>query len=301
MNRYFLLFLKGVAMGIANVIPGVSGGTIALITEIYEKLINSLKSLDSKALKLLLSLDVQAFIKYTNFYFLLSVFGGSVVSVFSIANLFEYLFEHHPILIWAFFFGLILASVYFVGKRIENWGSTSKIALCLGTLTAVSLCFITPATENSNLFFVFLCGIIGISGMMLPGLSGSFILILLGNYELLMVTAITELNFVLLAVFLAGSVFGLLSFSHLLGWVLKYYKDATLALLTGFILGSLNIIWPWKNIAESVVVNGKEKVLSYSWYFPNISAAETLIGFALIIFGVIIVWFLESFSDKTGR
>ncbi len=298
MQHYFILFLKGMAMGIANVIPGVSGGTIALITEIYEKLINSLKSFDLKALKLLISLDIKRFIQHTNFYFLLAVLGGSVASVFSIANLFKFLFTNYPILIWAFFFGLIVASVYFVGKRVRRWKMQSIITLVVGTAIAISLSFLTPATENSNLFFVFICGIIGISGMMLPGLSGSFILILLGNYELLMVTAVTELNYLLLTVFLVGSVFGLLSFSHALAWVLKHYKDATLALLTGFILGSLNIIWPWKKIAESMIIDGKEKVLEYHWYFPNITEKETLIAFTLIVFGIVVVWALESFSSK---
>ena len=297
MRHYFILFLKGMAMGIANVIPGVSGGTIALITEIYEELINSLKSFDLKALKLLISLDIKRFIQHTNFYFLLAVFGGSVASVFSIANLFKFLFTNYPILIWAFFFGLIVASVYFVGKRVKRWKIQSIIALVVGTAIAISLSFITPATENSNLLFVFICGIIGISGMMLPGLSGSFILILMGNYELLMVTAITELNY-LLAIFIIGSAVGLMSFSHALAWVLKHHKDATLALLTGFILGSLNIIWPWKKIAESMIIDGKEKVLEYHWYFPNITEKETLIAFALIVFGIVVVWGLESFSSK---
>jgi putative membrane protein len=285
------------AMGIANVIPGVSGGTIALITEIYEELINSLKSFDLKALKLLISLDIKRFIQHTNFYFLLAVFGGSVASVFSIANLFKFLFASYTILIWAFFFGLIVASVYFVGKRIKKWDLPNIIALVVGTAIAISLSFITPATENSNLFFVFICGIIGVSGMMLPGLSGSFILILMGNYKLLMVTAITELNY-LLSIFIIGSAVGLMSFSHALAWVLKHYKDATLALLTGFILGSLNIIWPWKKIAESMIIDGKEKVLEYHWYFPNITEKETLIAFALIVFGIVVVWGLESFSPK---
>ena len=297
MRHYFILFLKGIAMGIANVIPGVSGGTIALITEIYEELINSLKSFDLKALKLLISLDIKRFIQHTNFYFLLAVFGGSVASVFSIANLFKFLFTNYPILIWAFFFGLIVASVYFVGKRVKRWKIQSIIALVVGTAIAISLSFITPATENSNLLFVFICGIIGISGMMLPGLSGSFILILMGNYELLMVTAITELNY-LLAIFIIGSAVGLMSFSHALAWMLKHYKDATLALLTGFILGSLNTIWPWKKIAESMIIDGKEKILEYHWYFPNITEQKTLIAFALIVFGIIVVWALESFSDK---
>ena len=280
-------------MGIANVIPGVSGGTIALITEIYEELINSLKSFDRKALKLIISLDLSGFIQHTNLYFLLAVFGGSIASVFSIASLFKYLFLHYPILIWAFFFGLIIASIYFVGKRIQQWKISSIISLIIGTVVALSLSFITPASENNNLFFVFLCGIIGISGMMLPGLSGSFILILMGNYELLMVTAITDLNIILLAVFFLGSAFGLMSFSHALSWVFKHYKDATLALLTGFILGSLSIIWPWKKVANSIMLDGKEKIISYDWHLPSDFNQETILSILLIVVGALIVFLLE--------
>mgnify|MGYP003976071385 FL=1 len=286
-------------MGVANVIPGVSGGTIALITEIYEELINSLKSFDKKALKLIISLDLSAFIQHTNLYFLLSLFGGSIASVFSIASLFKYLFLHYPILIWAFFFGLIIASIYFVGKRIRQWNSSSIIILIIGTMVALSLSFITPANENSNLFFVFLCGIIGISGMMLPGLSGSFILILMGNYELLMVTAVTELNIFLLSVFFLGAAFGLMSFSHILSWVFKHYKNQTLALLTGFILGSLSVIWPWKEVAESIIIKGKEKIITYNWYVPKELNTETILAILLILMGILSVYTIENFSiDK---
>lgn len=285
-------------MGIANVIPGVSGGTIALITEIYEELINALKSFDRHALKLFFSLNMSAFIKYTNLYFLLSIFGGSIVSVFSIASLFKYLFLHYPILIWAFFFGLILASIYFVGKRIQHWRTSIIMSLILGTTIALSFSFITPANENNNLFFIFLCGIIGISGMILPGLSGSFILILMGNYELLMVTAITEFNIVILSVFFIGSIFGLMSFSHILSWLFKRYKDATLALLTGFILGSLSIIWPWKGIAESIIVDGQEKIIKYNWYMPRAINEETILAIILIIVGISLVYSLENFEPK---
>ena len=296
MKRYIILFFKGMAMGVANVIPGVSGGTIALITEIYEELINSLKSFDKKALELIISLDFSTFIQHTNLYFLLSVFGGSIASVFSIASLFKYLFLHSPILIWAFFFGLIIASIYFVGKRIRQWNSSSILSLIIGTLAALFLSFITPASENSNLFFVFLCGIIGISGMMLPGLSGSLILILMGNYELLMVTAVTDLNILILSVFFLGSAFGLISFSHILSWVLKYYKKQTLSLLTGFILGSLSIIWPWKEVADSIIVKGKEKVIAYNWYFPNALNTENILAFLLILVGIFSVYALEKSS-----
>ena len=282
-------------MGIANVIPGVSGGTIALITGIYEDLINSLKSFDNKSLKLITSIDILGFIKHTNLYFLLAIFGGSIVSVFSIASLFKYLFTHYPILIWSFFFGLIIASIYFVGKRISKWNTTTIFSLAIGTLVAISLSFMTPASENDNLFFIFICGIIGISGMMLPGLSGSFILILMGNYELLMVTAITELNILLLSVFFLGSVFGLMSFSHILSWVFKHYKNQTLALLTGFIIGSLSIIWPWKEVAESIIIKGKEKIIAYNWYFPNELNTETILAILLILAGILSVYALENF------
>jgi len=288
-------------MGIANVIPGVSGGTIALITGIYEDLINSLKSFDKKALNLIISIDIKGFIKHTNLYFLLAIFGGSIVSVFSIASLFKYLFIHYPILIWAFFFGLIIASIYFVGKRITEWNTSTIFSLTLGAIIAISLSFITPASENDNLFFVFICGIIGISGMMLPGLSGSFILILMGNYELLMVTAVTELNIILLSIFFIGSAFGLISFSHILSWVFKNYKNQTLALLTGFILGSLSVIWPWKEVAESIIIKGKEKIITYNWYFPNELDTETILAILLILAGILSVYSLENFAEQKNR
>ena len=288
-------------MGIANVIPGVSGGTIALITGIYEDLINSLKSFDTKSLKLITSINILGFIKHTNLYFLIAVFGGSIVSIFSIASLFKYLFIHYPILIWAFFFGLIIASIYFVGKRITEWNTSTIFSLTLGAIIAISLSFITPASENDNLFFVFICGIIGISGMMLPGLSGSFILILMGNYELLMVTAVTELNIILLSIFFIGSAFGLISFSHILSWVFKNYKNQTLALLTGFILGSLSVIWPWKEVAESIIIKGKEKIITYNWYFPNELDTETILAIFLILAGILSVYSLENFAEQKNR
>ena len=297
MKNHFILFLKGMAMGVANVIPGVSGGTIALITEIYEDLIHSLKSIDVNALKLILNFKVKEFIEYTNFYFLLSIFGGSIVSVFSIASLFKYLFEYSPIFIWAFFFGLILASIYFVGKRITKWSLWNIVILLLGASIAFSLSFISPTSQNENLFYVFICGIIGISGMMLPGLSGSFILILMGNYQLLMVDAITDLNIVLLSVFLLGSIFGLISFSRILSWVFKNYKNATLALLTGFIFGSLNIIWPWKKELKHIIVNGEKKILSYERYIPNQFDSQTIIAFILLVLGILIVSWMERFSS----
>ena len=297
MKNYFVLFLKGIAMGVANVIPGVSGGTIALITGIYEQLINSLKSFDQTALQIIMKFDFKSFVNHTNFYFLISVFGGSIVSVFSIASLFKFLFNNYPLYIWSFFFGLILISILFVGKTITKWNKQSIISLILGTIVAISFTYISPAAENDNLLFVFFCGIIGISGMMLPGLSGSFILILLGNYELLLVKAVTDINILLLSVFFAGSVFGVFAFSHLLSWLLKKYKDQTLALLTGFIAGSLAIIWPWKEVSKSIVIAGKEKIVEYDLYLPTEINMETFIAISMIILGVISVYAIEKFSE----
>ena len=297
MKNYFVLFLKGIAMGVANVIPGVSGGTIALISGIYEQLINSLKSFDKTALQLIMKFDIKSFINHTNLYFLISVFGGSIVSVFSIASLFKFLFNNYPLYIWSFFFGLILISILFVGKTITKWNKQSIISLIFGTIVAISFTYISPATENDNLLFVFLCGIIGISGMMLPGLSGSFILILLGNYELLLVKAVTDINILLLSVFFAGSVFGVFAFSHLLSWLLKKYNDQTLALLTGFIAGSLAIIWPWKEVSKSIVISGKEKIIEYDLYLPTEINMETFIAISMIILGVISVYAIEKYSE----
>ena len=293
---YFNLFLKGIAMGVANVIPGVSGGTIALITGIYEELIDSLKSFDKKALKYILSFKINEFIDYTNLYFIIAVFGGSIFSVFSIANLFKFLFSNYPLYIWSFFFGLIIASIFFVGKKINKWDKSSVIALAIGTTIALSFTNISPASENDNLFFVFFCGIIGISGMMLPGLSGSFILILLGNYELLLVKAVADLNIIILTVFFLGSLFGLLSFSHLLSWLLKKYKDQTLAILTGFITGSLAIIWPWKEVKESIIIGDKEKIIDYQLLIPQELNQENIIAIILMMMGIAIVYAIEKLS-----
>ena len=293
MKRYLILFLKGIAMGVANVIPGVSGGTIALITGIYEDLINSLKSFDKIALKHLLKFRITEFINHTNLFFLIAVFGGSIVSVFSIANLFKFLFNNYPLYIWAFFFGLILISIFFVGKRIRTWDKSSVISLIIGTIVAVLFSNISPLNENDNLLFIFFCGVIGVSGMMLPGLSGSFILILLGNYELLLIKAVTDLNLIILSIFFLGSLFGVLFFSHILSWLLKKYKDQTLATLTGFIAGSLTLIWPWQEISKS-----KEKVLDYVLFLPKEINQENIIATIMIFTGILSIYIIEKYSEK---
>ena len=298
MKRPLILFLKGIAMGVANVIPGVSGGTIALITGIYEELIDSLKSFDKIALKHLLKFRIKAFINHTNLLFLITVFGGSIFSVFSIANLFKFLFNNYPLYIWAFFFGLILISIFFVGKRIKKWDRLSLLSLIIGTIVAISFSNISPLNENDNLLFIFFCGVIGISGMMLPGLSGSFILILLGNYELLLVKAVTDLNITILTIFFLGSLFGLLFFSHILSWLLKKYKDQTLATLTGFIAGSLMLIWPWQEVSKSIIIEDKVKVIDYTLFLPKQMNEENIIATIMIFMGVLSVYIIEIYPGR---
>ena len=293
MKKHLFLFLKGITMGVANVIPGVSGGTIALITEIYEELINSLKSFDLKALKLLLKGQFKDFTVHTNLYFLISVFGGSVFSMFSVAKLFEFLFEFYPKELWSFFFGLILASVYYVGIRVGIWKIRSYVFFIIGTAIAVSLVLLSPSSESTNLVYIFMCGVIGVTGMLLPGLSGSFILILMGNYKLLMVDSLSKsLKFNIdaisyLLVFILGSVVGLFGFSHIISWLFKRFKDCVLSLLTGFILGSLLIIWPWKEVAENRLIT--------SWYLPELNSS-TILAISLMLIGFYVVVKLETFT-----
>ena len=293
MKKHLFLFLKGITMGVANVIPGVSGGTIALITEIYEELINSLKSFDLKALKLLLKGQFKEFTVHTNLYFLISVFGGSVFSMFSVAKLFEFLFEFYPEELWSFFFGLILASVYYVGIRVGIWKIRSYVFFIIGTAIAVSLALLSPSSESTNLLYIFICGIIGVTGMLLPGLSGSFILILMGNYKLLMVDSLSKsLKFNIdaisyLLVFILGSFVGLFGFSHIISWLFKRFKDCVLSLLTGFILGSLLIIWPWKEVAENRLIT--------SWYLPELNSS-TILAISLMLIGFYVVVKLETFT-----
>lgn len=293
MKKHLFLFLKGITMGVANVIPGVSGGTIALITEIYEELINSLKSFDLKALKLLLKGQFKEFTVHTNLYFLISVFGGSVFSMFSVAKLFEFLFEFYPEELWSFFFGLILASVYYVGIRVGIWKIRSYVFFIIGTAIAVSLALLSPSSESTNLVYIFICGIIGVTGMLLPGLSGSFILILMGNYKLLMVDSLSKsLKFNIdsisyLLVFILGSFVGLFGFSHIISWLFKRFKDCVLSLLTGFILGSLLIIWPWKEVAENRLIT--------SWHLPELNSS-TIVAISLMLIGFYVVVKLETFT-----
>ncbi|MGC9374153.1 MAG: DUF368 domain-containing protein [Bacteroidales bacterium] len=301
--HHILFFFKGFAMGAANVIPGVSGGTIALITGIFERIIDAIKSFNGTAFRLLVKGKIKEFIQYTDLYFLLSVFVGMVVSIVTLAKLLAFLFANYPIYIWAFFFGLILASVYYVGKTIHRWNISVIVFFLIGTVFALSVTFLTPASQNDSFFYLVFCGVVAICSMILPGLSGSFILILLGNYELVMIQAVNEMNLSILLPVLIGAIVGLVLFSHILSWIYKKFKDQTIAILTGFILGSLSILWPWKNeiyrinqAGDFILNNGEKIIQSYSLYIPKTLNTEVLVAVGFIIIGILSIAMIEKFA-----
>lgn len=323
MKQHIANFFKGFGMGAANVIPGVSGGTVALITGIFERLIDSVKSFDIKAIKLVFKGKFKEFLSHTDFVFLMIVFLGAGVSVVSLAKALEFLFINYPIFIWAYFFGLILASVYFVGKTIEKWKVSVVLAFIVGVAIAISISVLKPANENDSFIYLILCGVAGISSMILPGLSGSFVLILMGNYELLlssvneMIASIspalsgdfTQMWDALMIIIPVGIgvVVGLLAFSHLLSWIYKKFKNQTIGLLTGFILGSLGVIWPWKNSFDKndsliptnkfgeLLVAEDVKVYSYKQILPNFDYIF-FIAIGLIILGIASIWLIEKMA-----
>ena len=242
-TQFLTLFLKGLAMGAANVIPGVSGGTIALVTGIYERLINAIKSCDLTAIKLVLQRRFADAWNHVDGTFLAAVMIGVIVSIISLARLLEFLLMRYERLTMAFFFGLILISIILVGKTVQRWNAVSVLMLVIGTVLAVGIALLVPLAENASFGYVFLCGVVAICSMILPGLSGSFILIVMGNYALIL-GAISRFDMQILLPLALGCAFGMVACAHLLAWIFKHYRDATLALMTGFVIGSLAIIWP---------------------------------------------------------
>ena len=279
-------------MGAANVIPGVSGGTIALITGIFERLINAIKSFDTTAVKLLLSGKIKDFLKHIDFNFLLAVGLGIAVSIISIARLFDYLLVSYPVYIWSFFFGLILASVYYVGKQVGKWQLIQILSFIIGTAIAVSISVLSPASPNDSFLYLVVCGVVGACSMILPGLSGSFVLILMGNYQLVMIDAVNEMNLAVLLPVVLGAGIGLLAFSHILSWVFKRFRSQTLALLSGFILGSLLILWPWKDEVTETF-GEKVKVVGYDWFLPSHFSTEVVLALVWAVVGILVIVGME--------
>ena len=249
-SRYIVLALKGCAMGMADVVPGVSGGTIAFISGIYEELLDSIRSVDATALRLLLRFRLAEFWRHINGRFLLPVLLGIAVAIFSLARLMTYLLTNQPIAIWSFFFGLIVASALLVARQIGRWDWRTVLAFAVGAAAAWWITVATPAETPDDWWFVMLSGAIAICAMILPGISGAFILLLLGKYQYIM-HAVGEFDIPVIAVFVIGAAAGIISFSHLLSWLLKHWHDVTVAVLMGFMVGSLNKVWPWKETVET--------------------------------------------------
>jgi len=293
LKEYVVISLKGMAMGAADVVPGVSGGTIAFISGIYEELLNSISSFNFSLINVFKNEGFKSVWIKVNGNFLVSLFVGILISVLSLAKLIESMLENHPIVIWSFFFGLVLASIIYVGKQITKWTKGSFLCLILGAILAFYITTLNPmVSANSSPWFLFLAGMIAICAMILPGISGSFILVLLGAYKPVL-NALNTKDFVSIIIFLVGAILGLLSFSRILKWLFSTYKNYTLATLTGFIIGSLNKIWPWKetiswrtNSKGIEVPFNTASVSPFSFEGDNqllISIFLMLIGFGLII------------------
>lgn len=325
----FWLVLKGLAMGAANKVPGVSGGVVAFVAGFYEEFIYSLQKINGKAFRLLIGGRFKSFWEYINGPFLGLLILGVLISYFSVSLLLDLALAHFPLFVWSAFFGMIIGSIYYIAKDYDDWSKKNRLLLILGAIIGISISLLEPAQENDQLLFVFFCGIIGVSGMTLPGLSGSFILILLGNYVLLLVDSVNALyqtlvdivtldfSFVenpeqmrllkVLVIFSAGSLTGLITLSHLLGYLLKKFKKNTNAIIIGFITGSLGVVWPWKTEvfkqdASGTILrdqNGTPILDNYDRFIPSSLSTENVLAIFFILVGIFIVVALGKYGDKT--
>lgn len=298
LKDYGLLVLKGMGMGAADVVPGVSGGTIAFIVGIYQELIDSIKSINKSSLTLFFTGKFAKFWKEINGNFLLSIVAGIGISVFSLAKIITLLLVTQPILVWSFFFGLVLASTWFVSKDIKQWNWKSILSYLIGVVVAYYITVSTPTETPNNLLFIFLCGAIAICAMILPGISGSFILVLLGKYFYVM-EAVKTFNLAIILVFASGAIVGITSFSRVLSFALRRFHDTTIAILAGFMLGSLNKVWPWKKTIETYIdSHGVAKPLIEENILPDQLLWEAI---GLMVVGFAIVYFLEKLSTKGSK
>ena len=304
-------------MGAADVVPGVSGGTIAFISGIYEELLETINSVNLGALKTLKNKGIKAAWKSINGDFIVTLFLGIGISIVSLAKLISYLLEAHPILIWSFFFGLVLASILYVGKQVKSWNAGSIVSLIIGTGLAFWITILPPLSSSNELWFIFVSGMIAICAMILPGISGSFILLLMGSYKTVL-EALKDKDLLTIGMFMAGAVIGLLSFSRVLKWMFAKYHDLTIAILTGFLIGSLNKLWPWKetisirvNSHDEVVPFMQENVLPIDYttfgldeineivYFS--AEPQTILAIGFCILGAAIIFGMEIVSKKMKK
>ena len=322
-DRLFLV-IKGLCMGAANKVPGVSGGIVAFVGGFYEEFIYSLQKINAKAFKLLFAGRFKSFYRYVNGSFLTLLIFGVLVSYFSVSKVLDYFLEEKELYVWSAFFGMILGSIYYIAKDFEQWTKKTVTAAIIGLTVGVAISFLSPARENDNLMFIFLCGIISVSGMTLPGLSGSFILILLGNYVLLLVDSVNALydtlaemvqgdfSFVsnperlrtlkILSIFTLGSATGLVTLSHILSYVLKHYKHLSTAVILG-------VVWPWKKTIFKTDIdgtlyldsNGKEIIVNYERFLPTLKNPETWWALFFILFGISILLLLDWYGKNRKR
>ena len=326
-----ILILKGVAMGAANKVPGVSGGIVAFVAGFYEELIDSLQKFNLKALSLLFKREWSEFYVYVNGRFLTLLFSGVIISYFSVSLILDYLIKYYEIQVLAVFFGMILASLYFVYHEIDKWKFKTILFFVIGLFFGLTIMLSKPLTENDGLIFVFFCGVISVCGMTLPGLSGSFLLLLLGNYTLLLVDSVNAIYYTLgdlikmnleftndthrmkllrlAVIFSLGSISGLIFFSNILSYVLKKYYQITIAIIIGFISGSLGVIWPWRekvfklNEQGDIVNNsvGNPEIAYYDYLLPNIKTIDFWFLILFIILGAITVTLLERYGVKKNK
>lgn len=294
-------------MGAADVVPGVSGGTIAFITGIYDELLGSIKKIDTTAIKLFFTGKFKQFMQHINGYFLLTVLTGIAISVFSLAKLMTWLLTNHPIQIWSFFFGLIIASTILVATTVKEWNWKTIVSSLIGAAIAYYITIASPTTTPDGYWFIFLSGAIAICAMILPGISGSFILLLMGKYTFIM-DAVGQLKIDIMVVFATGAALGIIAFSHFLTWLLQRYNNQTIALLTGFMVGSLNKVWPWKETLESYIdSHGVEQAITERSILPTtfeqLTGKEAYVVEAVLycILGLAIVGGIELIAKKIAK
>lgn len=295
----FLLMIKGLCMGAADTVPGVSGGTIALITGIYEDLLSAIKSANVKMVTRILSFDLKGALSELHLRFILPLFLGIAIAVLSLARLMSFLLANHAMLTWSLFFGLIAASIWVVGKQVEKWTPGTGVSFMGGTVSAFVIVSLVPASTPETLSFVFLSGMLAICAMILPGLSGAFILLILGKYEFIIDTLKNPFladNIQIIIVFLCGCTVGLAGFARFLKLLLMKYHSLTLAFLTGLMFGSMRKIWPWKETLETAMIHGKLRVLKERNIWPQAFDSELVFAVCLIVVGLIAVLALERLS-----
>ncbi|WP_282050906.1 DUF368 domain-containing protein [Maribacter aquivivus] len=298
LKDYTFISLKGMAMGIAELVPGVSGGTIAFVTGIYEEFITSINNVNLTTLKVLKEEGFKKFWEKLNGNFLLALAIGMMISILTLSKAIAWLLEEHTIVTWAFFFGLVLASVIFVAKSIKRWNVLAIVLFIIGTVSAFYITTLPPSTSSGSLPYIFLSGAVAICAMVMPGISGAFILVLMGSFKTVL-GALNEKDFGILITFIFGIIFGILSFARVLKWMFTNYKDATLAILTGFILGSLNKIWPWKYIIEVIKIGKKEIVVDEN-ISPFAFQGDNQLTFAIVaaVIGFSLIFILEKSASK---